>query len=82
MLEGAVMSYWRYPGDESIKVHTPVIYSGIQMILMLCNISRKVLMLMTEILLQYTFLLINMICDLYFKKGIKVKSILSFDQSI
>lgn len=22
VLEGAVVSYWRYPGDESIKVHS------------------------------------------------------------
>ena len=24
MLKGAVMSYWRYPGDESIKVHSHI----------------------------------------------------------
>ena len=24
VLEGAVVSYWRYPGDESIKVHSHI----------------------------------------------------------
>ena len=48
--------------EMSLSRYTLQSYSGIQMILIPCNISRKVLMLMTEILLRHTFLLINMIC--------------------